>query len=120
MLVLLDLNLAAVGEGPPDHIRLVADALDMLGLLNGTPELGEVGELDEVPDVRERGADDCALHHLVGGGDDLAAGSCHFGCCAGLKVLGDSGGSDVGMELKDRRVDTGELEILDQMMCSVF
>ena len=75
MLVLLDLNLGAVLEGPPHHVRFVADALDVLGALNGAPELGKVGQLDKVPDVREWGANHGALDHLVGGGDGF---SCHF------------------------------------------
>lgn len=100
MLVLLDLDLGAVLEGPPHHVRLVADALDVLGALKGGPELGEVGQLDEVPDVRERGANYGALHHLVGGGNGFG---CHFrlddrsscrGVWAGVTV--DSDGFNLG------------------------
>lgn len=88
MLILLDLNDAAVLEGPPHHVRLVADAPDVLGLVDGRPELGEVGQLDEVPDVRERRPDHGALNHLVGGGDGFSALRSHlFGQICGLVVL---------------------------------
>ena len=76
VLVLLDLDDAAVLEGPAHHVRLAAGALDVLGLVDGGPELVEVGQLDEVPHVRELGADNGALDHLVGGGDALSAVGC--------------------------------------------
>lgn len=69
MLVLLDLDDVAVLKGPPDNVRLVADALDVLGLLDGAPELVKLGELEKVPDVGEGGSDDGALNDLVGRGD---------------------------------------------------
>lgn len=69
VLVLLDLDDVAVLKGPPDNVRLVADALGVLGLLDGAPELVKLGELEEVPDVGEGGSDDGALNDLVGRGD---------------------------------------------------
>lgn len=55
VLLLLDLNNGAVVEGPLDNVGLGRGTLDVVGGLEGSPELGEVLELDEVPDVRERG-----------------------------------------------------------------
>lgn len=69
MLILLDLNYTAVLEAPAHHVGLAAGALDVLGLVDGVPELVELGQLDVVPDMRERRADDGALNHLVGSGD---------------------------------------------------
>lgn len=80
VLILLDLGDAAVLEGPPDHVRVAAGALDVLGLVDGGPELVEVGQFNKVPHVGERGLDDGALHHLVGGRDTLGAGSSHVQC----------------------------------------
>jgi hypothetical protein len=53
--LLLDLNHAAVLELPLDDVRLVRGALAVLGLVEGAPELGELVQLDKVPDVRQRG-----------------------------------------------------------------
>lgn len=58
MLLLLHLHLLAILERPRDHIRLLIRALDELALLDRRPELGEVLQLDVVPDVGERGFDD--------------------------------------------------------------
>lgn len=69
VLLLLDLNDGAVLESPLDNVGLLAGALDVLGAAEGRPELGEVLELDEVPDVGERGADDGRLADGGGGGD---------------------------------------------------
>ena len=55
MLLLLNLNDGAVLESPLDNIGLLAGALDVLRGAEGRPELGEVLDLDEVPDVGERG-----------------------------------------------------------------
>lgn len=55
VLLLLDLNLGAVLEAPLDNVGLLACALDVLGLVESGPELGEVLELDVVPDMGERG-----------------------------------------------------------------
>lgn len=55
MLLLLDLNDGAVLELPLDDVGLLRGTLGVLGLVEGRPELVEVLELDEVPDVRERG-----------------------------------------------------------------
>lgn len=49
-------------RSPDSHIRLVADTLLSRGrLVKGGPPLGEVLELDQVPDRGERRADD-GLH----------------------------------------------------------
>ncbi len=80
MLVLLDLDGAAVLEGPLDDVFLDPRALDVLRRLDGRPELLEVAQLDEVPHVREGSPDDGALNHLVGSGDGhgLSPGGRHF------------------------------------------
>lgn len=69
MLLLLDLNDGAVLESPLDDVGLLAGALDELGAAEGGPELAEVLDLDEVPDVGERGADDGRLADGSGGRD---------------------------------------------------
>ena len=55
VLLLLDLDDGAVLEVPLDNVGLLRGALGVLGLVESRPELVEVLELDEVPDVRERG-----------------------------------------------------------------
>lgn len=95
MLILLDLGDAAVLERPPDHVRLAARALDVLRPLDGAPELGEIGQLDEMPHVRERRADDGALVHLVGGGDGLWTGSRHVCCRAVARYVSNGSTSRV-------------------------
>jgi hypothetical protein len=82
VLLLLDLNDGAVLESPLDNVGLLRGALDVLGAGEGRPELGEVLDLDEVPDVGERGADDGRLADGGGGGDGR-----HFEVC--LRRLGD-------------------------------
>jgi hypothetical protein len=62
VLLLLDLHDAAILESPLDDIGVVADALDQLGRLERGPPVGELLELDVVPDVRERRLDDGRLH----------------------------------------------------------
>lgn len=74
VLLLLDLNDGSVLEGPLDNVGLLAGALDVLAAGEGRPELGEVLDLDVVPDVGERGADDGRLADRGGGGDGR-----HFG-----------------------------------------
>ena len=69
VLLLLDLNDGAVLESPLDNVGLLAGALDVLRRAEGRPELGEVLDLDEVPDVGERGADDGRLADGGGGGN---------------------------------------------------
>ena len=76
MLLLLDLNDGAVLEGPLDNVGLLRGALDVLGAAEGRPELGEVLDLDEVPDVGERGADDGRLADGGGGGDGRHGEGC--------------------------------------------
>ena len=69
MLLLLDLNDGAVLESPLDNVGLLVGVLDVLRRAEGRPELGEVLDLDEVPDVGERGADDGRLADGGGSGD---------------------------------------------------
>jgi hypothetical protein len=69
VLLLLDLNDRAVLESPLDNVGLLVGVLDVLRRAEGRPELGEVLDLDEVPDVGERGADDGRLADGGGGGD---------------------------------------------------
>jgi hypothetical protein len=69
VLLLLDLELGAVVEGPLDQVGLLL-RLDDLALLEGRPEGAEVLELDVVPDVAERGLDNGALDDGGGSGND--------------------------------------------------
>jgi hypothetical protein len=69
VLLLLDLDDGAVLESPLDNVGLLGGALDVLGAGEGRPELGEVLDLDQVPDVGERGLDDGRLADGGGGGD---------------------------------------------------
>jgi hypothetical protein len=77
VLILLHFDDTAILEGPPDHVCLMASALDVLGLLDCGPEGMELGQLDEMPDVRERSPDNGALNHFVGGGDAFSTGGSH-------------------------------------------
>lgn len=76
VLLLLDLNDGAVLESPLDNVGLLAGTLDVLRRAEGRPELGEVLDLDEVPDVGERGADDGRLADGGGGGNGRHGGGC--------------------------------------------
>lgn len=67
MFLLLNLGDASVLESPLNHIGVAAGALDELGLVQGGPEVGEILQLDEVPDVGERCSDHGALDHGRGG-----------------------------------------------------
>lgn len=69
MLLLLDLNGRAVLEGPFDDISLVGGALDELALLESRPELAEVLELDQVPNIAERRLNYGRLADRGGGGN---------------------------------------------------
>ena len=69
MLLLLDLYGCAILERPLDNISLVRCALDPLALVKRGPELAEVLEFDEMPDVAEGGFDDGRLADGGGGGD---------------------------------------------------
>lgn len=72
MLFLLDLQLGAILESPLDDVRLLGGSLHPLALLQLRPPLGELGQLDQVPDIAEVGLDDGGL--LDGGG----SGDGHF------------------------------------------
>lgn len=59
MLLLLDLQNGTILESPLDDISLRRNtALDVLALFQGGPEVAEVLELDQVPDIAELGLDD--------------------------------------------------------------
>jgi hypothetical protein len=76
VLLLLDLNDRAVLESPLDNVGLLAGTLDVLRRAEGRPELGEVLDLDEVPDVGERGADDGRLADGGGSGNGRHGEGC--------------------------------------------
>lgn len=58
MLLLLDLQDSSILESPLDDIGIWRGTLDELATLQGRPEVGEVLELDQVPDGAELGFDD--------------------------------------------------------------
>lgn len=68
MLVLLDLDGCPILECPSVHVGIGAGVRHLLGLVESSPEFMEVAELDEVPDVGERGLEDSADANFVGGG----------------------------------------------------
>jgi hypothetical protein len=84
--LLLDLNGRAVLEGPLDHIGLIRGSLHELALLEGRPELAEVLELDQVPDIAEGGLDDSRFADGGGGGD--ASRHCGFYGAIGFVDMG--------------------------------
>lgn len=69
MLLLLDLEDLAVLESPLDDISLGRGTLDEVTLLKLRPELAEVLELDQVPNIAERCVDDGRLADGSGGRD---------------------------------------------------
>lgn len=69
MLLLLDLEGLAILECPLDNVGLGRGALDELALLELRPELAEVLELDQVPDIAEGCVDDGGLADRGGSGD---------------------------------------------------
>lgn len=69
VLLLLDLEDGAVLEGPLDDVGVGGRALHPLAGGEGRVELGEVLELDQVPDVAEGGFDDGGLEDRGGGWD---------------------------------------------------
>lgn len=68
VLLLLDLKLGTVVEGPLDDVGLLLSLDELAGLQSG-PEVAEVLQLDVVPDMAERGVDDGALDDRSGGGN---------------------------------------------------
>jgi hypothetical protein len=94
VLLLLDLNLGAVLESPLDNVGLLRSTLDVLRGAEGRPELGEVLDLDQVPDGGERGADDGRLADGGGGGDGRHGEGVFGGLLEGVWVC------VVGMEEK--------------------
>lgn len=77
MLLLLHLLLGAVLECPLDNVGLAGCVLDKLAFLERSPELAEVLELDQVPDIAEGGLDDGGLVDRGGSGD--GRGHCDLG-----------------------------------------
>jgi hypothetical protein len=69
VLLLLDLEGLAVLECPLNDVGLGRGALDKLTLLELRPELAEVLELDQVPDIAEGCVDDGRLADGGGSGD---------------------------------------------------
>jgi hypothetical protein len=69
VLLLLDLDGRAILEGPFDDVSLVGCAFDELALLESRPELAEVLELDQVPNIAERRLDDGRLADGGGSGN---------------------------------------------------
>lgn len=61
MLFLLHLLLSPILEGPLDDIGLMRGTLDMMALLKLCPEVVKVLELDQMPDLGERGSNDGGL-----------------------------------------------------------
>ena len=69
VLILLDLQDVTIIECPADDVGLCAGTLDIVRALDRRPELAKVLELDVVPNVRERCADDCRLLDGGAGGN---------------------------------------------------
>jgi hypothetical protein len=88
VLFLLDLNDGSVLEGPFDHIGLIRGSLDELALVECRPELAEVLELDQVPDIAEGRLDDSGLANGGRGGD----ASRHGGLYCAIGVVEMCGG----------------------------
>lgn len=61
MLFLLHLLLRAILEGPLDDVGLMRDTLNVVALVKLCPEVVEILELDQVPDLGKRGGDDGGL-----------------------------------------------------------
>lgn len=62
MLFLLHLLHSAILKGPLDNVGLMRDTLDMMALFEFCPEVMEVLELDQVPDLGKRGGNDGRLY----------------------------------------------------------
>lgn len=92
MLLLLYFHDRAILERPLDDIGILRGALNPLALLKSSPKLGEVLELEEVPDVARVSVDYGGLANGRGGGD--VAGHCvvRVVCCmVFFGWFGDSG-----------------------------
>ena len=74
MFLLLDLEGLAVLECPLNDVGLGRGALDEFALLELRPELAEVLELDQVPDIAEGCVDDGRLANGGGSGDGRHVG----------------------------------------------
>lgn len=101
MLLLLHLKNRLVLERPLDDVRLVRGSLDPLALLELRPELAEVLQLDEMPNVREGRLNDGRLADEGRGGD---AGR-HGDSCSAIGLVwivsGDLDSIDGKAELKN-------------------
>jgi hypothetical protein len=93
VLLLLDLKDLSVLERPLDDVGLVRSPLDELALLDLGPELAEVLELDQVPDIAELGLDDGRLADRGGCGD---ASRHDDGRAIGFVLIGYGGGKEDG------------------------
>jgi len=69
VLLLLDLEGLTVLKCPLDDVSLGRGSLDELALLKLRPELAEVLELDQVPDIAEGSVDDGRLADGGGSGN---------------------------------------------------
>ena len=69
MLLLLHIQHRSILKRPLHHIRLRARPLHMLGCGKLGPEIVEVLQFDQVPDVGERGGDDGGFGDGGRGGD---------------------------------------------------
>ena len=74
MLFLLYLLLSAIFECPFDNISLMRDTLDVMALVDLGPEVMEVLELDQMPDLGKRSSNDRGLCNGGRGGDT----ACHI------------------------------------------
>lgn len=61
MLFLLDLLHSAIFEGPLDNVGFMRGTLDVMALVELCPEMVEVLELDQMPDLGKRGGNDGGL-----------------------------------------------------------
>jgi len=67
--LLLDLDDSAIFEGPFEDVGLGRSSLDGFGLGKVASPVGEVSELDAVPDLCQGGFDDCGFANRGGSGD---------------------------------------------------
>lgn len=76
MLFLFDCLLSAILEIPFDRLRLVACSLDFFAVLESAPEVVELRELDQVPDLGDVSWDEGALVDGRACGDDGGRHGC--------------------------------------------
>lgn len=78
MLLLLDCLLSAIFKLPLDCLRLIACSLDFLAVLEGGPEVVELWELDQMPDLGDVSWDEGAFVDGRRGGDDGGRHACEW------------------------------------------